>query len=77
MGWKSSDVVRFDLGPFFQGQARVAKLESAYNSLIKLFKSLLSSSVFTSLKTFSFGLVKTRLQPHWLPPALGSIIMEN
>ena len=36
MGWKSSDVVRFDLGPFFQGQARVAKLESAYNSLIKL-----------------------------------------
>ena len=25
MGWKSSDVVRFDLGPLRQGQMRVAK----------------------------------------------------
>ena len=29
MGWESSDVVKFDLGPLFQGQTRVA-----YNSLI-------------------------------------------
>ena len=28
------DVVRFDLGPLFQGQTRIAKLKSAYNSLI-------------------------------------------
>ena len=34
MGWKSSDVVRFDLGPLLQGQMRIAKLKSAYNLLI-------------------------------------------
>ena len=34
MGWKSSDVVRFDLGPLLQDQTRIAKLKSAYNSLI-------------------------------------------
>ena len=34
MGWKSSDVVRFDIGPLLQGQTRIAKLKSAYNLLI-------------------------------------------
>ena len=34
MGWKSSDVVAFDLGPLVQGQTSIAKLKSAYNSLI-------------------------------------------
>ena len=34
MCWESSGVVRFDLGPFRQGQTRIAKLRSAYNSLI-------------------------------------------
>ena len=34
MGWKSCDVVRFDLVPLLQGRKRIAKLESAYNSLI-------------------------------------------
>ena len=34
MGWESSDVVRFDLGPLLQGQTRIAKLIIAYNSLI-------------------------------------------
>ena len=34
MGWESFGVVRFDLGPLLQGQTRVAKLKSAYNSLI-------------------------------------------
>ena len=33
MGWESSGVVRFDLGPL-QGQTRIAKLKSAYNLLI-------------------------------------------
>ena len=33
MGWES-DVVRFDLGPLLQGQTRIPKLISAYNSLI-------------------------------------------
>ena len=34
MGWESSAVVRFDLGPLLQAQMRIAKLKSAYNSLI-------------------------------------------
>ena len=34
MGWESFDMVRFDLGPSLQGQMRIAKLKSAYNSLI-------------------------------------------
>ena len=33
MGWESSDVVRFDIGPLVQGQTMIAKLKSAYNSL--------------------------------------------
>ena len=28
------DVVKFDLGPLLQGQTRIAKSKSAYNSLI-------------------------------------------
>ena len=35
MGWESFGVVRFDLGPLVQGHTRIAKLKSAYNSLIK------------------------------------------
>ena len=34
MGLYSFGVVGFDLGPVFQGQTRIAKLKSAYNSLI-------------------------------------------
>ena len=34
MGWESSCVDGFDLGPLLQGQTRIAKLTSAYNSLI-------------------------------------------
>ena len=34
MGWESSGVDRFDLGPLLQGQMRIAKLKSAYNSLV-------------------------------------------
>ena len=34
MGWESFGVVGFDLGLLLQGQTRIAKLESAYNSLI-------------------------------------------
>ena len=34
MDWESSDVVRFDLGSLLQGQMRVAKLKSVYNSPI-------------------------------------------
>ena len=34
MSWESSDAVRFDLGLLPQGQMRIPKLKSAYNSLI-------------------------------------------
>ena len=34
MGWESFGVVTFDLEPLLQGQTRIAKLKSAYNSLI-------------------------------------------
>ena len=34
MGWESSGVVGFDLGPLLEGQMRTAKVKSAYNSLI-------------------------------------------
>ena len=34
MGWESSGVVGFDLGPLVQGQTRLAKPKSAYNSHI-------------------------------------------
>ena len=34
MDWESFGVVRFDVGPLLQGQARITKLKSAYNSHI-------------------------------------------
>ena len=34
MDWESFDVVRFDIGPLRQGQTRIAKLKSVYNSFI-------------------------------------------
>ena len=34
MGWESSGVVGFDLGPLLQGQTRTAKRKTAFNSLI-------------------------------------------
>ena len=34
MGCESSGVVGFDLGPPLQGQTRIGKLNSAYNSFI-------------------------------------------
>ena len=33
-GQESSDVVRFDLAPLLQGQIKIAKFKSVYNSLI-------------------------------------------
>ena len=34
MDWESFGVFGFDFGPILQGETRMAKLESAYNSLI-------------------------------------------
>ena len=34
MGWESSGVDEFDLWPLLEGQMRLAKLKTAYNSLL-------------------------------------------
>ena len=34
MGWEFFGVIGFNLGPLLQGQTRIGKLKSAYNSLI-------------------------------------------
>ena len=34
MGWESSGVVGFDLGPLLQGETMIVKVKTAYNSLI-------------------------------------------
>ena len=34
MGWESSGVVRFDLGPLLQGQTRIAKLKMLITHLL-------------------------------------------
>ena len=34
MCWQSFGVVGFDLGPLLEGQMSIAKIKSAYNSLI-------------------------------------------
>ena len=34
IGWESSGVDGFDLGPLLQGQTRIAEVKSAHNSLI-------------------------------------------
>ena len=49
MGWESFGVVGFDLGPLLQGQMRIAKLKSAYNSLIIGPRGLELKSAYNSL----------------------------
>ena len=34
MGWESSELIRFGLGPLVQGQVSKVKLKNAYNLLI-------------------------------------------
>ena len=34
MDWESCGLVRFNLGPLLQGQTKIAKVKSAYNSLV-------------------------------------------
>ena len=50
MGWES-DVVQFDLGPLLQGQTRIAKLKSAYNSHILFFYFFIIISFLSNIYT--------------------------
>ena len=64
MGWKSSDVVRFDLGPLLQGQMRIAKLKSAYNSLIIGPRGLqYENNLYEIMDCESFDVVRFDLGP--------------
>ena len=64
MGWVSFDVVRFDLGPFFRGQTRIAKLESAYNWLIIDRRGLqYQSNLYEIMGWESFDVVRFDLGP--------------
>ena len=58
MGCESVDMVRFDLGTLLQGQMRIAKIGSAYNSLIIGDREIIGSE--------SFGMVRFDL---WTPPS--------
>ena len=40
MGWESIAVVGFDIGPLFQGQMRIAKINSVYILLIRIPRDL-------------------------------------
>ena len=40
MRYESFDVIRFELWPLFQGQRTIAKIKSAYNSVIRVPRGL-------------------------------------
>ena len=64
MGWKSVDVVQFDLGPLLQGQTRIPKLKSAYNSLIIGPRGLeWKTNLYKIMGWESFGVVGFDLGP--------------
>ena len=56
MGWESSDVVRFDLGPPLQGQMRIAKLKS----------DCISHIIVANTTKYSH-ITPVRKSLHWLP----------
>ena len=64
MGWESFDVVRFHLGALLQGQMRIAKLESAYGSLIIGARGLQCETILNEIVGFdSFDVVRFDLEP--------------
>ena len=64
MGWESSGVVRFDLGPLVQGQTRIAKLKSAYNSLTIGSTGLgWYTNIYKMMGWESFGVVRFDIGP--------------
>ena len=70
MGWESSDVFRFDLGPLLQGQTRIAKLKSVYNFGFTL--QTMGTNNKQVISAFKFGLeggVKGQMRPHQKIPS--------
>ena len=50
MGWESFDVIKFELRPLFKGQLRIAKIKSAYKSLIRVPRGLQCHSNLLEIK---------------------------
>ena len=69
MGWESFGVVRFDLGPCLQGQMRIAKLKSAYNSLIMVLE------VWDGKQTYRKSLAGTLLV--WSDLTFGPLLQDQ
>ena len=64
MSWESFDVVRFNLGPLLQGQTRIAKFKSAYNSLIIGHRGLgWQTNLWEIMRWESSGVVRFDLGP--------------
>ena len=64
MGWNCFGVVRFDLGPLLQGQMRIVKGKSAYNSLIVGARSLgCEANLWEIMGWESFRVVRFDLGP--------------
>ena len=64
MGWDCFGVVRFDLGPLLQGQTRIVKGKSAYNSLIIGPRGLgCEANLWEIMGWESFGVVRFDLGP--------------
>ena len=64
MGWESFGVVGFDLGPLLQGQTRITKVKSAYNSFIIDPRGLGCEIKLSEIMGWeSFGVVRFDLEP--------------
>ena len=77
MGCESVDMVQFDLGTLLQGQMRIAKIESAYNSLIigdRDWKSLARNLLVWSDLTFG-PLLQGQMRTAKLKSAYNSFII--
>ena len=74
MGCESVDMVRFDLGTLLQGQMRIAKIESAYNSLIIGDRSLARNLLVWSDLTFG-PLLQGQMRTAKLKSAYNSFII--
>ena len=63
MGWESSGVVGFNVGPLLQGHMRITKVKSAYNTLI------MSTPLGGGHIIFAFSAIR---RPTWFPDILGN-----
>ena len=63
MGWESSGVIGFDLGPLPQGQTRIAKVKSAYNSHLLILEVYSTKPTHTKSWARNFLMLDLTLGP--------------